>query len=215
MSTTVTFFIHGSWENTRGGGASVSIGTTPRSCHSRMESWNPSMKALSRAVIHKFFSLKVLLDRPLSVVRSSNPMLSDSSIRRLMRQRNLPQRCRNQVAGLDGPKDSARLALRGRHRFPIGFSFLKHPKSCFREVACHSHLGLIVPAPCSQSLIKPADMVIATTLPIKHRTVGRLHKCPLKVAVHITTYRSEVELTPTGVLARNQPAVAGELLGTG
>src|SRR5262249_38281602 len=61
---------------------------------------------------------KMLLSKPTPVIHNSYPLLSDSSIRRLERQNIIPQRCRNQWTGLDGPMDSARLALRGQHRFP-------------------------------------------------------------------------------------------------
>src|SRR4249920_3224246 len=94
------------------------------------------------------------------VVRNSHPMLSDSSIRRLMRQRNISQRCRNQDAGLGGPMRHARLALCGRHRFPIGLSFLKHPKTSLREVARHSHLRFAVATTGFDPLVKPADMTV-------------------------------------------------------
>src|SRR5881409_1641505 len=127
------------------------------------------MKALSRAVIHNFFPVKRLPGTPLPVVRTSNPMLSDSSIRRLMRQRNFPQRCRNQNAGLDGPMSRARLALRGRHRFPIGFSFFKHPKARLRKVASHGHFGFAMAAARFNPLVKSADMIVATALAIENR----------------------------------------------
>src|SRR5687768_13570582 len=117
----------------------------------------------------------MLLSKPLLVVRRSHPMLSDSSIRRLVRQRNISQRCRNQHAGLSGPMSEARLALRGRHRFAIGFSFFKHPETGLREVARHSHLGLAMAAPGLDPLVKPADVTVATALRVKQRTVGGLH----------------------------------------
>ena len=91
----------------------------------------------------KYF-LKMFLSKPIPIVRVSNPLWSDSSIRRLKRQRIVPQRCRNQHAGLNGPMSEARLALRGRHRFPIGLSFLKHPKTSLREMARYGHLGFTV-----------------------------------------------------------------------
>src|SRR4030095_8554324 len=113
------------------------------------------------------------------VVRNSHPMLSDSSIRRLMRQRNISQRCRNQNTGLTGSMRHARLALRGRHRFPIGLSFLKHPKTSLREVASHSHLRFAVATPRVDSLVKPADMMVATALSVKQGTVGGFHEGPV------------------------------------
>jgi hypothetical protein len=82
---------------------------------------------------HEIF-LTVFFSKPLPLVRYSFPMLSDSSIRRLGRQRTLSQHCRNQHAGLNGPMSAARLALCGRHRFPIGLSFFEHPETGFREV---------------------------------------------------------------------------------
>src|SRR5438128_609061 len=173
------------------------------------------MKALSRAVIHNFFPVKRLPGTPLPVVRTSNPMLSDSSIRRLMRQRNFPQRCRNQNAGLDGPMSRARLALRGRHRFPIGFSFFKHPKARLRKVASHGHFGFAMAAARFNPLVKSADMIVATALAIENRAVGSFHKGPLQIHIDISTNRSVVKFPPAGVLTRHQPAVASKLLSTG
>src|SRR5438105_6667935 len=172
------------------------------------------MKALSRAVIRNFFPVKRLPGTPLPVVRTSNPMLSDSSIRRLMRQRNFPQRCRNQNAGLDGPMSRARLALRGRRRFPIGFSFRKHPEACLREMARYGDFCFTVAAPWFDALIKPADMIVATALRVKQRTVGRLDKGPLQIHIDIAAHRSKADLPAARILARHQPTVAGELLGT-
>src|SRR5436853_7616006 len=122
------------------------------------------MKALSRAVIHNFFPVKKLPGTPLPVVRTSNPMLSDSSIRRLMRQRNFPQRCRNQNAGLDGPMRRARLAWRGRHRFPIGFFFFTHPKSCLRKVASQDHFGFGMAAALVHPLGTSAEQIVVCVL---------------------------------------------------
>src|SRR5207237_1365865 len=173
------------------------------------------MKALSRAVIRNFFPVKRLPGTPLPVVRTSNPMLSDSSIRRLMRQRNFPQRCRNQNAGLDGPMSRARLALRGRHRFPIGFSFFNPPKARLRQVASHGHFGFAMAAARFNPLVKSADMIVATALAIENRAVGSFHKGPLQIHIDISTNRSVVKFPPAGVLTRHQPAVASELLSTG
>src|SRR5437016_8180315 len=142
-------------------------------------------------------------------------MLSDSSIRRLMRQRNFPRRCRNQNAGLDGPMGRARLALRGRHRFPIGFSFFKHPKARLRKVASHGHFGFAMAAARFNPLVKSADMIVATALAIENRAVGSFHKSPLQIHIDISTNRSVVKFPPAGVLTRHQPAVASELLSTG
>src|SRR5688572_27632742 len=156
----------------------------------------------------------MFLSKPLPVVRTSNPMLSDSSIRRLMRQRNIPQRCRNQNTGLSGPMRRARLALRGRHRFPIGLSFLKHPKTSFREMARHRHLRFAVTSARFDPLVKPADMTVLTTFPIKHRAVSRLHKGPLQINIDIAAHRPIAEFAAAGVFARHQPTVARQLLGT-
>src|SRR5438093_4674820 len=156
----------------------------------------------------------MFLSKPFPVVRDSNPMLSDSSIRRLKRQRNIPQRCRNQNAGLSGPMRRARLALCGRHRLPIGFCFLKHPKTGLRETARYSHLRFVVATACSDPLVKPADMIVATTLAIKDRAVSRLHKGPLQINIDIAAHRSVIEFAAAGVLARYQAAVARQLLGT-
>src|SRR6266571_1907821 len=161
------------------------------------------------------FPVKRLPGTPLPVVRTSNPILSDSSIRRLMRQRNFPQRCRNQNAGLDGPMSRARLALRGRHRFPIGFSFFKHPKARLRKVASHGHFGFAMAAARFNPLVKSADMIVATALAIENRAVGSFHKGPLQIHIDISTNRSVVKFPPAGVLTRHQPAVASELLSTG
>src|SRR4029434_103005 len=148
------------------------------------------------------------------VVRNSHPMLSDSSIRRLMRQRNISQRCRNQNTGLTGPMRHARLALRGRHRFPIGLSFLKHPKTSLREVASHSHLRFAVATPRFDSLVKPADMMVATALSVKQGTVGGFHEGPFQIDIDIAAHRSEANLTAAGVFPRHQPTVARQLLGS-
>src|SRR5882724_3828553 len=149
------------------------------------------------------------------VVRNSDPMLSDSSIRRLMRQRNVSQRCRNQHAGLDGPMSLARLALRGRHRFPIGLSFLKHPKTGLREVTGHSHFRFAMAAPGFDPLVKPTDMIVATALSVKHGTVGSFHEGPFQIDIDIAAHRSKTDLPPAGVLSRHQPTIARQLLGSG
>ena len=156
----------------------------------------------------------MFLSKPFPVVRDSNPMLSDSSIRRLKRQRNIPQRCRNQNAGLSGPMSRARLPLRGRRRFPIGFSFRKHPEACLREMARYGDFCFTVAAPWFDALIKPADMIVATALRVKQRTVGRLDKGPLQIHIDIAAHRSKADLPAARILARHQPTVAGELLGT-
>src|SRR5580765_1731633 len=109
--------------------------------------------------------------KPLHLVRHSHPMLSDSSIRRLMRQRNISQRCRNQNASLRGPMRRARLALRGRHRFPIGLSFLKHPEASLGEVARDSDFGFAMAAPGLKASIKPAHMSVVTAPGIEHGTI--------------------------------------------
>src|SRR5512145_327876 len=156
----------------------------------------------------------MFLSKPIPVVRDSNPMLSDSSIRRLKRHRNIPQRCRNQNAGLSGPMNAARLALCGRHRLPIGLSFLKYPKTSFREMARHRHLRLAVTSACFDPWVKLADMIVATTLAIKYRAVGRLHKGPLQINIDVAAHRPVTEFAAAGVLARHQAAVARQLLGT-
>src|SRR5215208_6059418 len=155
----------------------------------------------------------MFLSKPIPVVRDSNPLLSDSSIRRLKRHRNVPQRCRNQNAGLNGPMRRARLALRGRQRFPIGLSFLKDPKTSFREMARHGHLRLAVTSACFDSWVKLADMVVATTLAIKDRAVGRLHKGPLQINIDVATNRPVTEFPAAGVLACHQSAIARQLFG--
>src|SRR5439155_1638822 len=109
----------------------------------------------------------------------------------------------------------ARLALRGRHRFPIGFSFFKHPKARLRKVASHSHFGFAMAAARFNPLVKSADMIVATALAIENRAVGSFHKGPLQIHIDISTNRSVVKFPPAGVLTRHQPAVASELLSTG
>src|SRR5215467_846101 len=156
----------------------------------------------------------MFLSKPVRVVRHRNPLLSDSSIRRLVRQRIISQRCRNQDTGLEGPMRRTRLALRGQHRFPIELSFLKHPKTGLREMACHRHLGPVVAAPSFDPLIKPADMMVATALAIENRAISGFHKGPLQIHVDIAAYRSVVKLAAAGVLARYQAAVARQLLST-
>ncbi len=106
----------------------------------------------------------MFLSKPIPFVRNSNPMLSDSSIRRLERQRIISQRCRNQRAGLSGPMSPARLALCGRHRFAIGFSFFKDPETGLREVARHGDFGFVMTAAGFDALVKLADMIVTTAL---------------------------------------------------
>ena len=150
------------------------------------------MKALSRwLLIPESSTPKMFLSKPIPVVRNSTPMLSDSSIRRLMRQRIIPQRCRNQHAGLSGPMSAARLPLGGRHRFPIGLSFLKHPKTGLREMTRHGHLGFAMTPACFDPLVKPAGMTVATALAIKDRAIGRFHKGPLQIHLDIAAHRSK------------------------
>ena len=67
------------------------------------------------AVRNNSMLVKAFSSKPLRLVHYSHPMLSDSSIRRLVRQRNISQRCRNQNASLVGLMRPTRLALRGRH----------------------------------------------------------------------------------------------------
>src|SRR5262245_40490421 len=125
----------------------------------------------------------MLLSKPTPVIHNSYPLLSDSSIRRLERQNIIPQRCRNQATGLDGPMDSARLALRGQHRFPIGLSFLKHPKTGFRKMTGYRHLGPVVAAPGFYPCVKLADVFEATTFTMNDRAVSRFHKGPLQIDI--------------------------------
>src|SRR5262245_3133662 len=157
---------------------------------------------------------KMLLSKPTPVIRNSYPLLSDSSIRRLERQNIIPHRCRNQATGLDGPMDSARLALRGQHRFPIGLSFLQHPKTGFRKMTGHRHLGAVVAASGFNPLVKLADVLVVTALAIEDCAVGGFHKRPLQINIDIAAYRPVMKLSATGVLARHQATVACQLLGT-
>ncbi len=147
----------------------------------------------------------MFLSKPIPVVRNSNPLLSDSSIRRLKRHRNVPQRCRNQNAGLRGPLRSTRLALRGRQRFPIGLSFLKYPKTSFREMARHGHLSLAVTSACLNSLVKLADMVVLTSLAIKHRAVSRLHQGPLQINIDVAAHRPVTKFAAAGCSRATSP----------
>jgi hypothetical protein len=114
----------------------------------------------------------MFLSKSLLVVRYAHPMLSDSSIRRLKRQRNISQRYRNQNAGLNRPMSAARLALGGRHRFPIGLSFFKHPEAGLGEVAGHGHFSFTMPPAAFNALIKTADVPVAAALGVEHRAVG-------------------------------------------
>src|SRR4030095_1993922 len=175
--------------------------------------FSSSMKALSSGLFTHLFLLMFFNTLSL-VVRNSHPMLSDSSIRRLMRQRNVSQRCRNQNAGLTGPMRLARLALRERHRFPIGLSFLKHPEAGLREVTGHSHFRFAVATPSFNSFVEPPDMIVATTLAVEHCTVRRLHKGPFQIHIDIATHGSKTDLPTTGVLPCHQPTIARQLLGT-
>src|SRR5262245_48406848 len=156
----------------------------------------------------------MLLGKPIPIIGNSYPLLSDSSIRRPKRQSILPQRCRNQATGLDGPMDSARLALRGQHRFPIGLSFLKHPKTGFRKMTGYRHLGPVVTAPGFYPCVKLADVFEATTFTMNDRAVSGFHKCPLQIDIDIAAYGTVTELSAAGVLARYQATVARQLLGT-
>src|SRR5262245_25158657 len=152
------------------------------------------MKALSRwLLVNRCFS-PMFLSKPLHVVRRSHPMVSDSSIRRLKRQRNISQRCRNQNAGLGGPMRSARSALCGRHRLSIGLSFFKHPETGLREVSRDSHFGLAIAAAGFDPLVKPADVIIAAALGVKDRAIGRLPKGPLQIHIDIAPDRTKADL---------------------
>ena len=97
----------------------------------------------------------------------------------------------------------ARLALCGRHRFPIGLCFLKHPKTSLREVARHSHLRFAVATTGFDPLVKPADMTVPTALSVKQGTVGGFHEGPFQIHVDIAAHRSEANLTA----ATGDPAV--------
>src|ERR1044072_9580421 len=118
----------------------------------------------------------MLLSKPIPVIRNSYPLLSDSSIRRLERQSIIPQRCRNQVTGLDGPMDTARLALRGQLRFPIGLSFFQHPKTGFGKMTGYRHLGTVVTTPGLNSFIKLVDVFVTKTIAILNRATSRFDK---------------------------------------
>src|SRR5215470_5423789 len=156
----------------------------------------------------------MLLTKPIPVIRNSYPLLSDSSIRRLERQSIIPQRCRNQVTGLDGPMDSARLGLRGQQRFPIRLSLLQHPKRSFRKVAGDRHLGAVVTASGFYPLVKLADVFVATAFGIEERAVSGFNKGPLQINIDIAAYGSVSKFSPAGVLARHQATIARQLLGT-
>src|ERR1700741_1123331 len=156
----------------------------------------------------------MLLSKPIRVIRNSYPLLSDSSIRRLERQSIIPQRCRNQVTGLDGPMDDARLALRGQLRFPIGLSFLQHPKTGFRKMTGYRHLGTVVATPGLNPFIKLADLLVATTSAILDRAASRFDKGPLQINIDITANGAVTELSAAGVLARHQATIARQMPGT-
>ena len=81
-------------------------------------------------------------------------------------------------------------------------------------MARHGHLRFAVTSACFNPLVKPADMVIATALAIKHRAVSRFHKGPLQINIDVAAHRPIAKLIPTGVLACYQAAVACQLLGT-
>src|ERR1043166_8454685 len=163
-----------------------------------------------------FFSStsEMLLSKPIPVIRNSYPLLSDSSIRRLERQSIIPQRCRNQVTGLDGPMDGARLALRGQPRFPIGLSFLQHPKTGFRKVTGNRHLCAVVAAPGFNPLVKLADVFVATAFAILDRAASGFNKGPLQINIDIAAHRPVMKLSAAGALARYQATVARQLFGT-
>ncbi len=158
--------------------------------------------------------VKAFSSKPLRWVHYSHPMLSDSSIRRLVRQRNISQRCRNQNASLVGLMRPTRLALRGRHRFPIGLSFLKHPEAGLSEVTCDGGFGFAVAPAGFNPLVKPADMTIPTAPRIEQCAIGRLDKSPLQIHIDIAPYRAQTNLAAARALPRHQPAVARQLLST-
>src|ERR1041385_1093555 len=142
------------------------------------------------AVRNDSMLVKAFSSKPLRLVHYSHPMLSDSSIRRLVRQRNISQRCRNQNASLVGLMRPTRLALRGRHRFPIGLSFLKHPEAGLSEVTCDGDFGFAVAPAGFNPLVKPADMTIPTAPRIEQCAIGRLDKSPLQIHIDIAPYRA-------------------------
>src|SRR5439155_677702 len=84
-----------------------------------------------------------------------------------------------------------------RHRFPIGFSFFKHPKARLRKVASHGHFGFAMAAARFNPLVKSADMIVATALAIENRAVGSFHKGPLQIHIDISTNRSVVKIPST------------------
>ena len=153
----------------------------------------------------------MFLSKP--VVRNSYPLLSDSSFRRLKRQGVIPQRFRNQAAGLDGPMDSARLALRGQ-QFPIGLSFLQHPKTGFRQMTRDRHFGAVVAAPGFNPLEKLVDVLVATAFAMEDGAASGFHKGPLQINIDVTAYGPIMKFSTARVFACHQATVARQLLGT-
>src|SRR5262249_14080419 len=148
------------------------------------------------------------------IVRDLHPLLSDSSIRRLKRQRFISQRYRNQDTDLKRSMSVTRLALRGQHRLPIGLSLLKHPKSRFCEVTCDRDLSALVATSPFDPFVKPADMLVIRAFAIENRTIGGLNEGPFQIHIDIATYRTTIKLSSAGVLTSHQAAVARQLLGT-
>jgi hypothetical protein len=148
----------------------------------------------------------MLLPTPLPVSSPCRlPMISDSSIRRRLRQRILSPRCRNQDPGLEGPMSAPRLPWCGRHRGPIGLALRQHPETRFRQMPRHRHLRLAMPPPGPQALIQLADVGVPTPRPVQHGTIGGFHKRPLQVLIDITADGAKAHLAATRVLARHQP----------
>src|ERR1700730_2819209 len=142
---------------------------------------------------------------------SAVPMLSNSSMRRLKRQRNMPQGCRNQDSSLYWLMNETRLARGERHRFPIGLSFLEHPKTRLRQVTGHRHDRFAVTPLGFDSVVQTTDMGVLTAFAVEHRTVSRLDKGPLKIEIDIPAHSPITDLPAAGVLPRHQPRVARQL----
>ena len=141
------------------------------------------------------------------------PIISDSSIRRLERQRIMSPRCRKQDTGLKGPMSTTRLPWCGRRRGPIGLALGQHPETRFRQVSRNGHLRFAMPPTPAKTVVELTDVRVPAPRLIQHGTVGRFHKGPLQILIHIAADGAKVELAPTRVLPRHQATVAGQRLG--
>ncbi len=124
----------------------------------------------------------------------------------------MPQGCRNQNSGRSGQMSRARLALRGRHRFAIAFSFFQHEETSLGEVSSHGHNRFEVPSSGFDIFIQPGNVSVLAALAVEHRAIGGFGKGPLQIKIHILSHPRVAHLDDTGVLPRYQLGVTRQLL---